>query len=179
MSKFPKHILRGHDAEVTCVALSIDLDVCVSGSKDTTAIIHTIKHGRYVRSLQHPNGCSFHKVVLSSEGNIVLFSMGDNSLCLFTINGHLLCTVPAGDTLTHMEATRDGNFLVTGGKQIIVRNMYDLSITRTLKLEDQARISYFLLSPGDQIFAALETQKLLLIIKEKPKDKPKDKGKEL
>lgn len=78
-----------------------------------------------------------------------------------------------------MEATRDGNFLVTGGKQIIVRNMYDLSITRTLKLEDQARISYFLLSPGDQIFAALETQKLLLIIKEKPKDKPKDKGKEL
>ncbi|NXJ86632.1 NBEL2 protein, partial [Trogon melanurus] len=47
----PVQVLYGHDAEVTCVAISTELDMAVSGSKDGTIIIHTIRRGLFIRSL--------------------------------------------------------------------------------------------------------------------------------
>ncbi|XP_010084029.1 PREDICTED: neurobeachin-like protein 2, partial [Pterocles gutturalis] len=50
----PVQVLYGHDAEVTCVAISTELDMAVSGSKDGTIIIHTIRRGLFIRSLRPP-----------------------------------------------------------------------------------------------------------------------------
>ena len=47
----PLHILYGHDAAVTSVAVNTGLDLLISGSEDWTCIIHTLKEGAYVRTL--------------------------------------------------------------------------------------------------------------------------------
>ncbi|XP_065193649.1 neurobeachin-like protein 1 [Sycon ciliatum] len=47
----PTQTLFGHDAAVTSVAISVELDIALSGSQDGTVIIHTIRQGIYVRTL--------------------------------------------------------------------------------------------------------------------------------
>ncbi len=85
LDKDHKLILRGHDDEVTCAQLSVDLDVCVSGSKDGTVIVHTLINGRYVRTIDHPDKHPIHKLVLSNQGLIVVYSDQDKVLHLFGI----------------------------------------------------------------------------------------------
>ncbi|CAF0930650.1 unnamed protein product [Didymodactylos carnosus] len=41
----PINIPYGHDAEITCVAISIELDIMVSGSLDGTCNTYTVKSG--------------------------------------------------------------------------------------------------------------------------------------
>ena len=50
----PRNVLYGHDDEVTTLAVSTDLDVVVSASKDKTCNIYTLSTGRYVRTVRHP-----------------------------------------------------------------------------------------------------------------------------
>lgn len=71
----PKHILYGHDDEVTCVAINGDLDTVVSGSKDGSCIIHTIGKGTYTRSIYPPGRGCLRWVGISSTGHIVTFSL--------------------------------------------------------------------------------------------------------
>jgi len=63
--------------------------------------------------------------------------------------------------LCNMEITRDGELLVTGGKQIIVRRLCDLAVINTYSLTQPTRILYFTLSLDEQqVFAALENRRL-------------------
>jgi WD40 repeat protein len=70
----PLHILYGHDHEVTCVDINIELDVAVSGSKDGSVAIHTLRRGQYVRSIFHPKRLEILMVKVSSQGQIVVYS---------------------------------------------------------------------------------------------------------
>ena len=47
-------VLCGHDKPVTCVALSVDLDIAVSGSEDGTVNIYTVKEGYYMKTIIPP-----------------------------------------------------------------------------------------------------------------------------
>uniref|UniRef100_A0A8R7UR94 BEACH domain-containing protein lvsC n=1 Tax=Triticum urartu TaxID=4572 RepID=A0A8R7UR94_TRIUA len=51
----PSHILCGHDDIITCLFVSKELDIVISGSKDGTCIFHTLREGTYVRSIRHPS----------------------------------------------------------------------------------------------------------------------------
>ncbi len=42
----PRHVLYGHQDEVTCLALSHELDLVVSGAADGTVLVHTLLQGR-------------------------------------------------------------------------------------------------------------------------------------
>jgi WD40 repeat protein len=48
-------VLCGHDKSVSCVALSVDLDLAVSGSEDGTVNVYTVKEGYYLRTLIPPD----------------------------------------------------------------------------------------------------------------------------
>jgi hypothetical protein len=126
----PIHILYGHNDEVTAIAVNAGLDVSVSGSKDGSCIIHTLRQGRYVRSIYHPQGATVDLVVLSPQGHIVFYSLEDNSLHLFTINGFLLCEGNANERLRHMLITSDSEFLVTGGEKgiVVVRQLHSFKV---------------------------------------------------
>lgn len=47
-------VLSGHDRAVSCVALSTELDMAVSGSDDGSVNMYTAKEGQYVRSIRPP-----------------------------------------------------------------------------------------------------------------------------
>lgn len=94
VSTQPRNILYGHDDEVTCVAVCGDLDIVVSGSKDRTCIVHTLREGRYVRTIKHPSGGVIDLVAVARDtGHIVIYSHKDISLHLYSINGKLLKSV--------------------------------------------------------------------------------------
>ena len=46
----PTHVLRGHSAAVTCVAISSTLRLAASGSRDGTTALYTLREGKRVRA---------------------------------------------------------------------------------------------------------------------------------
>ncbi|NXT30836.1 NBEL2 protein, partial [Pelecanoides urinatrix] len=82
----PVQVLYGHDAEVTCVAISTELDMAVSGSKDGTIIIHTIRRGLFIRSLRPPTESSppavLSHLAVGPEGQVVAQTATGQRACL-------------------------------------------------------------------------------------------------
>ena len=126
----PFHILCGHDDIVTCLFVSTELDIVVSGSNDATCIFHTLRQGRYVRSIQHPSGCSLSRIVASGRGRVVMYAEDDLSLHLYSINGQRLASAESYGRLNCIELSGCGEFLVCAGDhgQITLRSMHSLEI---------------------------------------------------
>lgn len=132
IAETPFHILCGHDDVITCLFVSTELDIVISGSKDGTCIFHTLREGRYVRSLRHPSGSPLSKLVASRHGQIVLYSDEDLSLHLYSINGKHLAKSESNGRLNCVELSSCGEFLVCAGDQgqIVVRSMNSLEVVR-------------------------------------------------
>ncbi|KAJ0087368.1 hypothetical protein Patl1_08681 [Pistacia atlantica] len=128
----PFHILCGHDDIITCLHVSVELDIVISGSKDGTCVFHTLREGRYVRSLRHPSGIALTKLVASRHGRIVFYGDDDLSLHLFSINGKHLATSESNGRLNCVELSACGEFLVCAGDQgqIVVRSMNTLEVVK-------------------------------------------------
>ncbi|KAH0903489.1 hypothetical protein HID58_042992 [Brassica napus] len=128
----PSHILCGHDDIITCLYVSTDLDIVISGSKDGTCVFHTLREGRYIRSLKHPSGSAVSKLAASHHGRIVLYGDDDLSLHLYSINGKHLASSESNGRINCLELSKCGEFLVTAGDQgqIVVRSMNTLEVVR-------------------------------------------------
>ncbi|KAI3504943.1 hypothetical protein L1887_26753 [Cichorium endivia] len=126
----PFHILCGHDDIITCLFASTELDIVISGSKDGTCVFHTLRKGRYLRSLQHPSRCPVTKLVASRHGRILLYADDDLSLHLYSINGKHLNSCESNGRLNCIELSGCGEFVVCAGDQgqIVVRLMRSLEI---------------------------------------------------
>ncbi|KAB5568810.1 hypothetical protein DKX38_002603 [Salix brachista] len=134
IAETPFHILCGHDDIITCLCASVELDLVISGSKDGTCVFHTLREGRYVRSLCHPSGNALSKLVASRHGRIVLYADEDLSLHLYSINGKHLATSESNGRLNCVELSKCGEFLVCAGDQgqIVVRSMNTFDIVKRL-----------------------------------------------
>lgn len=130
VSGTPFHILCGHDDIVTCLYASAELDLVISGSKDGTCVIHTLREGRYVRSLRHPSRSPLSKLAVSRHGQVVLYADDDLSLHLYSVNGRHISTAESNGRLSCLELSSCGEFLVCAGDQgqIVVRSMNSLEI---------------------------------------------------
>ncbi|KAL5212760.1 hypothetical protein ABZP36_023607 [Zizania latifolia] len=126
----PSHILCGHDDIITCLFVSTELDIVISGSKDGTCIFHTLREGTYVRSIRHPSGAGLSKLVASQHGRLVFYSDSDLSLHMYSINGKLIASSEANGRLNCMELSCCGEFVVCAGDhgQIILRSMHSLDV---------------------------------------------------
>ncbi|XP_072184341.1 neurobeachin-like protein 2 isoform X1 [Excalfactoria chinensis] len=123
----PIQVLYGHDDEVTCVAISTELDMAVSGSKDGTIIIHTIQRGLFMKSLRPPGESSLPAAIthlaVGPEGQIVTQSaVGERAslkdkftLHLYSVNGKHLASVPLDQEVTAMCVMEE--FVVLGTMQ--------------------------------------------------------------
>ncbi len=91
----PERTLYGHTAEITCICVSSELDLVISGSLDGTCNIYTIENGIYLRTLR-PTGPNHHPIVnlkLSDERHIIIQTENDEThLFLYSINGYLIRT---------------------------------------------------------------------------------------
>nr|XP_011458851.1 PREDICTED: BEACH domain-containing protein lvsC isoform X3 [Fragaria vesca subsp. vesca] len=128
----PFRILCGHDDIITCLFISAELDIVISGSKDGTCVFHTLQNGRYVRSLRHPAGCALSKLAASRHGRIVFYADDDLSLHLYSINGKHLASSESNGRLNCIELSGCGEFLVCAGDhgQIVVRSMNSLEVIK-------------------------------------------------
>lgn len=140
----PLHILHGHDDEVVCVAASSELNTIVSGSRDGTAIVYTLRSGQYMRSLRQPAGLGVDAVALSSAGAVVLYARADNSLHVFTINHRHgqppLASTSTGERLSTLRFSATGDVLFTAGDggSVLVRSAADLSVLNELRARSAA-----------------------------------------
>ncbi|XP_077792798.1 neurobeachin-like protein 2 [Podarcis muralis] len=123
----PVQVLYGHDDEVTCVAISTELDMAVSGSKDGTVIVHTVRRGQFMQSLRPPCESSLPVTVsnltMGHEGKVVVqttvegrASLKDKfALHLYSVNGKHLVSIPLDEQVTAMCVTEE--FVVLGTVQ--------------------------------------------------------------
>ncbi|KAJ8003964.1 hypothetical protein DPEC_G00153880 [Dallia pectoralis] len=136
----PVQVLYGHTDEVVSVSISTELDMAVSGSRDGTVTIHTVRRGQYLRCLRPPCESSLpvsiQHLAISYEGCVVVHtcveakaSLKDkNALHLYSVNGKHLCTEVLKEQVTDMCVSSD--YLVIGSVQgfLSIRDLYSLSL---------------------------------------------------
>nr|XP_054753108.1 neurobeachin-like protein 1 [Lytechinus pictus] len=176
----PIQTLYGHDDEVTCVALSSQLDMAVSASKDGTIIVNTILKGHYIRTLRPPNDpnapLSIPCLAISEEGHIIIHlrqpaaskHMQDHcSLHLYSVNGKHLCSEMNAGCLTAMEVVED--FLLTSDSRGVIcfRKIFELKAATTMRL--QLPVHCLSVVPTkSQVLAGLRDGKLIIVSIDRP-----------
>ncbi|KAJ7408040.1 neurobeachin like 1 [Willisornis vidua] len=137
----PLQILYGHTDEVSSVGISTELDMAVSGSRDGTVIVRTIRKGQYVRTLRPPCESSLLLTVpnlaVSWEGHIVVHTSVEgkttlkdkNALHLYSVNGKYLGSETLKEEVSDMCVT--GEYIVMGSLQgfLSIRDLYSLSLS--------------------------------------------------
>jgi len=159
----PHLILRGHDAEITCLAVSSNFDIVVSGARCGTVLLHTLRQGKYVRALEQPttHATSADMVLISNTSQIVVFSCLSRSLLLYDINGRLLIEAPAAEHTNDMIVNADASFLLCGGSGITIRLLHNLQIV--FKMDVGSEVTSLALTHDDRIlFVGLKSGHMLL-----------------
>uniref|UniRef100_A0A3Q4H998 Neurobeachin-like 1 n=1 Tax=Neolamprologus brichardi TaxID=32507 RepID=A0A3Q4H998_NEOBR len=136
----PIQVLYGHTDEVVSVSISTELDMAVSGARDGTVIIHTVRRGQYMRCLRPPCDSSLPLSILhlavSWEGHMLVHTCLEgkatlkdkNALHLYSVNGKHLCSEPLMEQVTDMCVS--GEYVVIGSEQgyLSIRDLYSLSL---------------------------------------------------
>jgi hypothetical protein len=143
------HVLWGHDTPVSCVALSSDLDVTVSGSLGGRVCVHTIRRGKFVRSIRPcSDSAGIRKLTLETHGMMAIHTE-DGGLHAYTINGVHLASTEIGELLHDMRVCGE-NMIVTGGEsgQVVIRTLSDLKICSKLDLHRHGPIRCLSMTPS-------------------------------
>ncbi|ELT90958.1 hypothetical protein CAPTEDRAFT_18825 [Capitella teleta] len=185
ISTQPLQVLCGHDAEVTAVAISIELDMAVSGSKDGTVIIYTVRKGTYMRTLRPPHEkgwrLSVQMLAISEVGHVCVYcqhrsiqnpSQEKLTLHLYSINGKHMSMESIHVPISHMIIS--GNHLVFGNKQgvLIIKELFGLRTLSSMPLH--VPITCLAVTNGNShILLGLRDGNILIIgIKRQPEVKP-------
>ncbi|XP_068687514.1 neurobeachin-like protein 1 [Montipora foliosa] len=169
----PLQTLYGHDKPITCVAMSWELDMAVSGSQDGTCIIYTARKGEYVITLRpmgmelikHPSLCQVTSLALSEYGDIVVFCRDQSNgvLCRYSINGKLLSKdLKLKESIVDMFVFDE--FLVTGGVhgRLEIRTLHSFQVVLKMNLVVPIR-SVSLARDSTHLFVCLQDGKLIVI----------------
>ena len=125
-------VLYGHDKPVTCVGISMSLDMAVSGSLDGTVNVHTIKEGQYIRTLEALQAMSIQRIItqlaLWDKGDIVFTAEEKENFSIhaYTINGEEVGLSYSPFAFTAL-ATAKG-YVITGDAngEVTIRNVLGL-----------------------------------------------------
>lgn len=118
----PRAALTGHESAITAVAVSAEMGLVVSGSRDGLVLVHTT-FGDLLRSLEPSTGNGSYgspqNIVLSREA-LAAVHYHKGNVVTYTVNGKLLRHVAHSDNIHCVVLTRDGEYLVTAGERGIV-----------------------------------------------------------
>ncbi|CAH1788242.1 unnamed protein product [Owenia fusiformis] len=181
----PIQTLYGHDDEVSCVALSIELDLAVSGSKDGTIMLHTVRKGHYMRTLrphcERGHVMEIDHLALSDVGQIAIVStqsMPDTPVKenkqfvhVYSINGKYLCMETPSHRVAHMVIADNHIILGTTHGLLAIKELIGLNTLASLPLH--VPITCLAVAPNNShILAALNDGKLIIVgIKKDPQPK--------
>ncbi|XP_039972847.1 neurobeachin-like protein 2 isoform X6 [Xiphias gladius] len=182
LSPRPVQVLCGHDQEVTCVAISTELDMAVSGSKDGTVIVHTVRRGQFLRTLRPPgNSCvptEISELQVGMEGHIVVQTSleersnrkGKYSLHVYSVNGCLLSSFTMEEQVTALHLVSEYVILGTIQGSLHIRDLYSLDAPVTpLALKVPVR-SVSVTKECSHILVGLEDGKLIVVGAGKPEE---------
>nr|XP_037273796.1 LOW QUALITY PROTEIN: neurobeachin-like protein 1 [Rhipicephalus microplus] len=140
----PFQILCGHDSEVTCVAVITELDMALSGSKDGTVNVHSVREGHFLHTLRLPGDMPEQVTLLSVShlGFICVHSCPDPQallksgyvLHLYTINGKYLLRKEVARAISDMIICDD--YLITGDEEglLVIYELFGLAEKVSLPL---------------------------------------------
>lgn len=147
------HILWGHETPITCVDISSELNVAVSGSLGGKVCVHSLSRGEFIRWILPPTKpgktkVAVSKLALDKHGRMVVHT-SDGLLHTYTINGVCLHTTDAGERIHDMVIT--GEVLVTGGDRchVYIRDLVTLKILSGLDLSRHGPVRSISLTPEE------------------------------
>ena len=120
LHRLPYHVLRGHSAAVTNVTLSLDLDVCVTCSKDCSIIVHSLSNGHYIRTIYHPRQQEIRFASVTNSGYVTYFSPSDRSLYVCNVNGLFVTCTKVDDVLNGLVFSQDEKYVISYGSVLTV-----------------------------------------------------------
>lgn len=115
----PRATLTGHEQEVSCVVVSAELGLVISGSKDGPVLVHTTA-GDLLRSLEAPESFLSPKMCTLSREGLIVVDYDRGNICTYTLNGKRLRNESHNDNIQCLILSRDGEYLMTGGDKGIV-----------------------------------------------------------
>jgi len=129
-------VLYGHDDEIICLAVNRELDICISGSKDGTCIIHNLRSRKYLRTIRNPQSKPFTMAAIANN-HIILYSRAALTLYLYTVNGQRLKSTDALEHLSHFVAMRTSEYIISGGKKknIVIRDFFTLETKEKIDVD--------------------------------------------
>ena len=139
----PRHVLHGHDDDVTCVAVSSEVNTVLSGSRDGTVIVYSLRSGQYLLTIQHPASSAVDLVALASNGWIAICSHEDRQLHSYTINHKPgrppLASVDVHERLAAISFSSASDVLFTAGDDGVVRlrRTHDLGLLHELRVASE------------------------------------------
>lgn len=180
LSAKPIQILYGHTDEITSVGISTELDMAVSGARDGTVIIHTIRRGQYMRTLKPPTDSSLvmtiPNLVVSADGHIVIHSSlegkgtlkNKNALHLYGVNGKYLGSESLKEQVLDMCV--NGEYIVIGSRQghLSIRDLYSLSLSVSPLIMRVPIHCVSVTKENSHILVGLEDGKLIIVGVGKP-----------
>uniref|UniRef100_A0AAX7TS96 Neurobeachin-like protein 2 n=1 Tax=Astatotilapia calliptera TaxID=8154 RepID=A0AAX7TS96_ASTCA len=183
LSPRPVQILCGHDQEVTCVAISTELDMAVSGSKDGTVIVHTVRRGQFLRTLRPPNESCIPAQIsglqVGMEGHIVVQTSLEErsnkkarpySIHVYSVNGCLLSSFTMEEQVTALHLVSEYVILGTIQGNLHIRDLYSLdALVTPLALRVTVR-SVSVTKECSHILVGLEDGKLIVVGAGKPEE---------
>lgn len=160
-------VLYGHDKPVITVAISVCLDLALSGSKDGTVNVHTVKDGQYLRTLRPPGhepDFTVEQLVFSSQGHTVFtgHNQHQHSLHVFTLNGRHLASVEVSHRVTGLLSSGDHVLAGDENGDLSLRDLISLQLVTCLPL--QLPIQTLALTSGNShILAPLRDGKVIVV----------------
>ncbi|XP_053533643.1 lipopolysaccharide-responsive and beige-like anchor protein [Ictalurus punctatus] len=120
----PRAILTGHDCEVSCASVCAELGVVISGSKDGPCLLHSVS-GELLRVFESSERPMLMQA--SAEGHCVIYYTSGH-VCVYSINGKLLCDTHIEDNIRAMLLSSNGQYLLCGGERgvLTVWQLHDL-----------------------------------------------------
>mgnify|MGYP002378640195 CR=1 FL=1 len=116
----PAAILTGHDTEITCIWISAELGMVLSGSEHSLVLQHTL-HGDILRSFENPILATPRLLCPSNDGDIVV-CYDQSKLCLYTLNGKLMRqAIFEDETIQTMVLNADNQYTIIGGDRGFVQ----------------------------------------------------------
>ncbi|CAF4138084.1 unnamed protein product, partial [Rotaria sp. Silwood2] len=182
----PDITLYGHTSEVTCICVSTELDLVVSGSLDGTCNIHTVEHGIYIRTLQLI-GDPIINLQISNERHILIQTEKDDThLFLYSINGvlirtrkleykivdmllsdqHIVLAVNHEPSLqqTNTATNKESTSLIVA--RIIIKDMFEMKTIQTIRLRTHINCLYFT-KDFSHLLVGVKDGKLIVLTAEK------------
>jgi len=149
-------ILKGHPSAVTCLAVSPDGTLLVSGGKDKTIRLWSLPGGMWLRTL---NGHTrlLTCLALSADSRLLASGSEDHTIRLWSLPDGSMVNKLKGDSdaITCLAISPDKQVLVSGGSDNTIRlwGLHDGKVCHTLKGHTQA-ITCIAISPDGRILAS-------------------------